>query len=183
MSSWARTDDAGGPGSPGAAEVWSEMQGVVASEDLARFESVDPFSARYGELQLELWTQWSGLDYDPATTELTGFDMESHIASRTAYGPGVGPLVLSHHVMAVARAVSALGLDGVRALEVGAGWGLQAELLSTLGFEVDVVDVNPAFLDLIAVPQRGARFRWTTDRRDLHRLQRSGERVRPRLLL
>jgi len=34
-------------------------------------------------------------------------------------------------------------------LEVGAGWGLQAELLSELGFEVDVVDVNPAFVRLI----------------------------------
>jgi hypothetical protein len=145
-----RTDRAGGPGTPGAAAVWAEMSGVVAPDDLARFDGVDPFGEAYSELQLELWARWSGREYDPTSSESTGFDAPAHLASRTAYGPGVGAVLLSHHYLSVTRAVSALGVDGGRALEFGAGWGLQAEVLSEIGFDVDVVDVNPAFLDLIA---------------------------------
>ncbi len=144
-----RTDTAGGIGSPDVSAVWADMQGVVAPEDMARFDGIDPFSEAYGDLQLELWAQWSGRDYDPSSTELTDFDMEAHLTSRTSYGPHAPPLILAHHYLSVARAVSALGVEGVRALEIGAGWGLQAELLSELGFEVDVVDINADFLSLI----------------------------------
>lgn len=154
----ARTDLAGGPNTPGAAAVWAEMPAAIAAEDLARFEGIDPFGSDYGELQLELWRRWSGREYDPAATEWTGVDVEAHATSRTGYGPGARPLALAQHYVAMTRAVSALGVDGSRALEIGAGWGLQAEVLSELGFDVDVIDVNRDFIEVIGRRMRARGF-------------------------
>lgn len=145
----ARSDAAGGAGTPDAQAVWASTTAVVAPEDLASFEGVDPFSEAYGDLQLELWSRWTGREYDPRSSELTEFEFANHLEARTAYGTRIMPLTLAQHYVAVTRAVSALGVEGGRILEVGAGWGLQAELLSELGFQVDVVDVNPAFVRLI----------------------------------
>lgn len=145
----ARTDEAGGGYTPEGQALWASPV-VVDPEDLARFEGVDPFSEAYGDLQLELWSRWAGRTYEPTSSELYPFIFADHLEGRTAFGTNIEPLTLVHHHLSVARAVSALGLNGGDVLDVGAGWGLQAELLSELGFEVDVLDVNPEFVRLIS---------------------------------
>ncbi len=116
---------------------------------------LDPTSRAYQQQQVRLWHAIAGtdLDYDAVrdeqTPELASFDalrLPGFYSRRDAGAVTAA----ADHLIALGRLVQLCGLKpGDNAIEYGAGFGQVALTLARLGVQVDAVDSNPMFNDIV----------------------------------
>jgi SAM-dependent methyltransferase len=115
---------------------------------------LDPFSDEYFNQQLALYKELSGRDLNQTLHEITTFPVEEHIPTPNPYG-SYNPSKFAVHYLRLAFAVEKAQLPlHPEILDMGAGWGLSAEFLATLGCRVTAIDVNPAFVQLMVQRQK-----------------------------
>lgn len=151
----AKVDSFGGPGFPGVDDYW---RGFNYAPVTAVDTSLDPFGAAYFEQQIALYREISGRTLDQTANEHTVFDPEAHLNARNPYNHGE-PGVLANHLVQLTMAMRlANPRRGARMVDMGCGWGLSTELGSYLGLEVEAVDINPDFVELVRA--RSERYRY-----------------------
>ena len=108
----------------------------------------NPFSPEYREAQSALYAAVTGHPYDTAH-EITKFDVEAAVRRPFPFYTG-SSAVAGEYLMAIGFVLHSMALPpGSRVLEFGAGWGWTSLLLAQLGHHVTVIDIEPAFCDLI----------------------------------
>ena len=143
----ARTDELGGPGSPGVASFWSTF---AYTPTVLVDRSLDPDSDRYFEQMMALYEELSNRKLDQAVTEMTPLDVDALETKESPYH-WTSPVDRATHYSRLARAMRDAGLDrGARVVDMGCGWGLSSEFLATLGLRVTAIDINPLFVDLVS---------------------------------
>lgn len=119
----------------------------VARVDLPR----DPYSPEYLAAQLRLYSAISGRDdYSAQRNERTKFDFEKTKDSPFPYSTQ-SPVTVGDQLIAQGFILRMMDLPPkAHILEFGAGWGNTTLLLVQMGYDVTVVEIDQAFLDLIA---------------------------------
>jgi SAM-dependent methyltransferase len=109
----------------------------------------DPFSLEYLEAVGDIHRQISNRsNYDPQEHEKTPFDMESYLKRPPLYQGD--SLTLSRFFITFGHMLSLLDIKpGMSVVEYGPGDGQFCLHLARLGCEVTVVDIEPAYLELI----------------------------------
>jgi 2-polyprenyl-3-methyl-5-hydroxy-6-metoxy-1,4-benzoquinol methylase len=142
----ARSDDLGGPGHPACDAYWAEAEFTI---DTVVDQTLNPFGDAYVAQQLAVYRELSGRDLDQLVNEHTELDIDLHVDAVNPYDHG-SPGGLSTHVERLSRAVRlTMPPRGGRALDMGCGWGLSAEVLAYAGLSVTAVDVNEDFVNLV----------------------------------
>lgn len=142
----ATVDSFGGPGFPGVEDYWREFNYIPAT---VVDTTLDPFGPTYFDQQLALYREISGRSLDQSVNEHTVFDREAHLMGRNPYNHGE-PGVLANQLLQLNMAMRlANPRRGARMVDMGCGWGLSSELGAYLGLEVEAVDINRDFVDLV----------------------------------
>lgn len=115
----------------------------------------DPASAAYHDAQMALYYQLSGRDsYEPQISEMTTFEMESHIKRPFPYSTRSSTTV-GEQLMNIGFLIQALALQpDDRLLEFGPGYGKLTLELAQMDYAITAVDINPKFLQLIQARAR-----------------------------
>lgn len=142
----ATVDSFGGPGFPGVEDYW---RGFSYRPVTAVDTTLDPFGQAYFDQQIALYREISGRGLDQTVNEHTVFDREAHLMARNPYNHGE-PGVLANQLLQLTMAMRlANPRRGARMVDMGCGWGLSSELGAYLGLEVEAVDINPDFVELV----------------------------------
>lgn len=113
----------------------------------------DPASAAYREHELALYERLTGKPYTPAS-ERSAFDLAEGVRSPFPYRTRTPDLV-GDQLILLGFLMKAIPMPPpARVLEFGPGWGNTTEALLQTGYDVTAVEIDPAFVELIA--QRSA---------------------------
>ncbi len=142
----ATSDSLGGPNAPGCVDYWKGFRYVPT---YSVNQSLDPYGDAYFAEQLALYEEISGRKLDQLANELLDFDVKLHIDAPNPYNHP-DPSILAGQVATLASACQAAGASrGNKVLDMGCGWGLSSETLAYCGLDVDAVDINQGFVDLV----------------------------------
>jgi 2-polyprenyl-3-methyl-5-hydroxy-6-metoxy-1,4-benzoquinol methylase len=142
----AKSDELGGPNAPDCVTYWNRFRYQPTKQVN---QSLDPYSDEYFAEQLALYEEISGRKLDQQTNELLDFDVDLHVQAPNPYNHP-DPSILAGQVATLASACRAAGASrGNKVLDMGCGWGLSSETLAYCGLEVDAVDINQGFVDLV----------------------------------
>jgi SAM-dependent methyltransferase len=110
----------------------------------------DPHSEAYAADVDALWRALDGRDeYQAERDEVFHLDLDQFLARPFPYSSG-DPATVAHYLGAVAATIGALNAPtGSRIIEYGSGWGHMALALSSTGYDVTAVDLNPDSVDLL----------------------------------
>ena len=116
--------------------------------------SCSPHSAEYRDFWAQAHRKILGESYDPHRHENYKFDLSQLIKDPYPYATR-DPSIIAKQIRDWANVLEALDAPpGSSVLEMGAGWGNTSLLLAQSGFEVSVLDINPAYLELIEARSR-----------------------------
>jgi 2-polyprenyl-3-methyl-5-hydroxy-6-metoxy-1,4-benzoquinol methylase len=142
----ARTDALGGPNTPGSAAYWATFR---YTPTVRVDESLDPFGDAYYDQQLKLYEEMSGRTLDQVSNEQCEVDVTNLAAAPNPYNHAT-PAILAGQLLTLATVCHVADTArGSKVLDLGCGWGLSSEMLAYCGFDVDAVDINPGFVDLV----------------------------------
>ncbi len=109
----------------------------------------DPASPAYREHELSLYERLTGKPYTPAC-ERSIFDLAEGLRSPFPYRTRT-PEVVGDQLILLGFLLKAIPLPPpARILEFGPGWGNTTQALLQTGYDVTAVEIDPAFIDLIA---------------------------------
>jgi 2-polyprenyl-3-methyl-5-hydroxy-6-metoxy-1,4-benzoquinol methylase len=109
----------------------------------------DPASDAYRDHELALYERLTGKPYAPAN-ERSVFDLAEGVRSPFPYRTRT-PLLVGDQLILLGFLMKAIPMPPpARILEFGPGWGNTTEALLKTGYEVTAVEIDPAFVDLIA---------------------------------
>jgi 2-polyprenyl-3-methyl-5-hydroxy-6-metoxy-1,4-benzoquinol methylase len=109
----------------------------------------DPASAAYRDHELALYERLTGKPYTPAS-ERSVFDLTEGVRSPFPYRTRT-PGLVGDQLILLGFLMKAIPMPPpARILEFGPGWGNTTEALLKMGYEVTAVEIDPAFVDLIA---------------------------------
>jgi 2-polyprenyl-3-methyl-5-hydroxy-6-metoxy-1,4-benzoquinol methylase len=109
----------------------------------------DPASAAYRDHELALYERLTGKPYTPES-ERSVFDLAEGVRSPFPYRTRT-PEVVGDQLILLGFLMKAIPLQPpARILEFGPGWGNTTEALLQTGYDVTAVEIDPAFIDLIA---------------------------------
>jgi 2-polyprenyl-3-methyl-5-hydroxy-6-metoxy-1,4-benzoquinol methylase len=147
------TDRLGGPSSAPSTTLWRDFKYFPrVSVDV----SLDPDGIEYFDQMMALYEEIAGRRIDQSVTEQTLLDVDRLAPLESPYAD-VPPADRAVHYLRLSKALHAANLPkGGRVLDMGCGWGLSSEFLAQLGFDVDAVDINPLFIELVG--RRAARL-------------------------
>jgi 2-polyprenyl-3-methyl-5-hydroxy-6-metoxy-1,4-benzoquinol methylase len=142
----AKTDELGGPNSAACVEFWRGFHyRPTVQVDL----SLDPYGESYYSQQIALYNEISGRGLNQTSNEQFDFDVASHICAANPYNHP-DPAVVAHQIGTLTAVCRVAAVKrGALALDMGCGWGLSSETLAYCGLEVDAVDINQNFIDLV----------------------------------
>ena len=147
LDEFVSTSDAmGGPGAKACQEYWATFQ----YQPTARVDqSLDPYGTLYFSQQLALYEEISGRTLNQTLNEHSEFNVDLHVAAANPYNHP-DPATLAGQLVTLATVCHIAGAPrGSKVLDMGCGWGLSTETLAYCGFEVDAVDINQKFVDLV----------------------------------
>ncbi len=142
----ATSDAMGGPGAKACQEYWATFQyHPTAQVD----QSLDPYGDLYFSQQLALYEEISGRALDQSINEHSELNVDIHVAAANPYNHP-DPATLAGQLATLATVCHvAKAPRGSKVLDMGCGWGLSTETLAYCGFDVDAVDINQKFVDLV----------------------------------
>jgi 2-polyprenyl-3-methyl-5-hydroxy-6-metoxy-1,4-benzoquinol methylase len=142
----AKTDALGGPNSAACVEFWRGFQyRPTAQVD----RSLDPYGELYYGQQIALYTEISGRALNQTSNEQFDFDVLPHILAANPYNHP-DPAVVAQQIGTLTAVCRLAAVKrGALALDMGCGWGLSSETLAYCGLDVDAVDINQNFIDLV----------------------------------
>ncbi len=109
----------------------------------------DPASAAYRAHELALYERLTGKPYTPAS-ERSVFDLAEGVRSPFPYRTRT-PELVGDQLILLGFLMKAIPMPPpARILEFGPGWGNTTEALLQTGYDVTAVEIDPAFVELIA---------------------------------
>ena len=109
----------------------------------------DPASAAYRDHELALYERLTGKPYTTAS-ERSVFDLAEGVRSPFPYRTRT-PNLVGDQLILLGFLMKAIPMPPpARILEFGPGWGNTTEALLQTGYNVTAVEIDPAFIDLIA---------------------------------
>jgi 2-polyprenyl-3-methyl-5-hydroxy-6-metoxy-1,4-benzoquinol methylase len=121
----------------------------------------DPYSPEYAEHQFALYRLIADRPHYEVQNERSDFPVD---ANRPFPYYTESPETVGHTLMAIGFIVRTMGLPaGSSILELGPGWGNTTIELARMGYDVTAVDIDPAFVGLIA--ERADKFSLDVDAR------------------
>lgn len=134
-------------------------------EDIGRLPS-DPYSDRYKEGQLALYTSIAGTnDYEPWRSEPIAIDVERSIDPHPFPFSTKDALHIGNHMTAIGHILCAMGdrsTAGKSLLEYGCGTGFTSIFLAASGYNVTAVDINNDALKVAAALAAARKLSITT---------------------
>ena len=115
--------------------------------DLSRLELLDPFSSEYRN---EIGAIFSSVRGDTYHVGFESNTMDSDILEPGPYNSR-HPHLIGDHIGGIATIVKNIEiLPPARIMDIGAGWGNTSLLLARCGFDVDAIDINDRFIEVMA---------------------------------
>jgi 2-polyprenyl-3-methyl-5-hydroxy-6-metoxy-1,4-benzoquinol methylase len=109
----------------------------------------DPASAAYRDHELALYERLTGKQYTPAS-ERSIFDLVEGVRSPFPFRTRT-PEVVGDQLILLGFLLKAIPMSPpARILEFGPGWGNTTQALLQTGYDVTAVEIDPAFVELIA---------------------------------
>ena len=113
----------------------------------------DPFSQAYRDQQFALYKHLTGRDY-AITHEKSEFDVAHHAIHPFPFCHGSAATV-GNQLLAIGFLIKVMNLPkGAKILEFGPGWGNTTLLLAKMGYQVNAIDIEPNFVELIKTRAR-----------------------------
>ncbi len=135
-------------GGPESSESKALISNFRLQFDTEVNENLDPFSEKYCQQQIKLYTEISGREFNQDEGEMTFIDIEKCVRGVNPYA-SEDISFISKHVKAITTTLQIANLaSGSKILDVGSGWGLSSEIISFCGARVTCVDINPLFIEL-----------------------------------
>jgi len=107
----------------------------------------DPYSKEYSDFQFEIYSKISGKKYC-IENEISDFDLDA--ITKKPFPYCCSCTTAGSHFSLIAQAISVMNLKpNSRVIELGAGWGNITLILSMMGHDVTVIEINPKFCTLI----------------------------------
>jgi 2-polyprenyl-3-methyl-5-hydroxy-6-metoxy-1,4-benzoquinol methylase len=142
----AECDRLGGPEHLAAKDFLSDFDLRISTPVDQR---LDPFSEEYVAQQIAVYREVANRNVDQETGEQAPVPVEQNILSPNPYASRDVHFI-SKHSRAVVTTVLVSNLPpAARVLDVGCGWGLSSEVMAFCGLDVDGIDINPLFVDLV----------------------------------
>ncbi|MEZ5168025.1 MAG: class I SAM-dependent methyltransferase [Acidimicrobiales bacterium] len=143
----AECDRLGGVYSPDAASYIADFE---LEYDTPVDDSLDGFSPEYEAMQHALYRELSGREIDQVANEQMSLDVEASVRGANPYG-STNVDHLAHHARTILTSILVSDLPpGARVLDMGCGWGVSTEMFGFCGCRVHAVDINPAFVEVVA---------------------------------